>query len=143
MLFAVLVLSAIIIGAIALQMFTVRIPSDFNVTSVGLEVYWDVDRIDYVTVIYWGALSPDDTVTVNVWLYNNGTLPITVTFQQDNWSSELASQYLVIGWDYDGIPIVSDEIIPVTLSLHVDPLIHDVGFGSVDLVFVATETSIV
>jgi len=48
----------------------------------------------------------------------------------ENWSSENASDYLTLSWDYAGQTIGPDETVQVTLSLLASPDIEDVtDFG--------------
>jgi len=91
-----------------------------------LGVYWDAEATENVTSIEWGRLRPGENMTVIVYVRNEGNEASELTLWTSDWSSPKADVYLILTWNYTGVPLEVDQVIPAELELHVDPEIHDV-----------------
>ena len=97
-----------------------------------LGVYWDPEATENVTSIDWGRLRPRENKTVLVYVRNEGNEASSLTLWTSDWSSPEADTYLTLTWNYTGVPLEADQVIPVELELHVDPEIqgvHDFSFN--------------
>jgi hypothetical protein len=91
-----------------------------------------------------GSIMPGQKVNSSkIYLRNEGTTPITLTFSASNWTFKNAygaslpgncSAYFTLTCDYDNSSIAVSETRPITFSLLISPSISEVSTFSFDLV---------
>jgi len=109
------------------------IPSGGTIVKEGVEVYWDAGGTQIVTAIDWGRPAPGDSVLVQIYIQNIGNEPSNLTLWTSDWVPVEAQTFLLLTWDYTGQDLAVMEIIPVTLTLEVDPDIQDIHDFSFDI----------
>jgi hypothetical protein len=105
-----------------------------------------LDAIDWSAS---GSITPGQKVnSPRIYLRNEGTAAITLTFSTSSWSFEdiegrplpgNRSAYFVLTWDYDNSSIAVNETRPITFSLSISPNISDVSTFSFDLSITSIE----
>jgi hypothetical protein len=90
-----------------------------------------------------GPIMPGQTVNSStVYLRNEGTTTIALSFSTSDWSFEDVngkfllgnySTYFALTWDYDNTSITVNEIRPITFSISISPEIKDVSEFSFNL----------
>ncbi len=109
------------------------IPTGGTIVKEDVEVYWDPDGVQIVEAIDWGRPRPGDSVPIQVYIQNLGNEPSNLTLWISDWLPAEAQQFLLVSWDYTGQVLEVLEIIPVIITLDVDPGIHDIHDFSFDI----------
>ena len=95
--------------------------------KINVEVYWDAAATQIVEVIEWGDLiEPGDIVLRLIYIKNTGRAPITLSLNASYWNPPEVKDFLSLGWNYDGSIIGKGAVIPVNMTLTVDPGITDI-----------------
>lgn len=102
------------------------IPTGGTIVKEDVEVYWDPDGVQIVEAIDWGRPRPGDSVPIQVYIKNLGNEPSNLTLWTSDWLPAEAQQFLLVSWDYTGQVLVVLEIIPVIITLDVDPDVQDI-----------------
>ena len=123
---------ALILGVIALN--SVVLQNVGNVKAINVEVYWDSDCTDEVSLIDWGIMEPRTTENVTVYIMNTGNSDVMLSTDTINWSPSSASNYITLSWDYEGQSIGSSQVIQTTLMLSISPNIQGITSFSFDIV---------
>ena len=122
-------------GAYGLSNTFISIASSGRIVTIGVEVYEDADLTLALLEIDWGELEPGDIGSKSFWAYNNGSVPITLSFNTSSWLPTNAEAYLDLTWNYAaGAVIGPSESLKLTFSLYVHPDIS----GIVDFSFIIT-----
>lgn len=109
------------------------IPTGGTIVKEDVEVYWDPDGLQIVEAIDWGRPRPGDSVPIQVYIKNLGNEPSNLTLWTSDWQPAEAQQFLLVSWDYTGQVLAVLEIIPVIITLDVDPDVQDIHDFSVDI----------
>jgi len=130
----VIVLLIAMIGfAYAAVVQTLRIRSEGEVKTIGVEVYADVGLLIPVNNINWSVLEPGDVRNLTVYVKNAGSAPSNLSMWTDAWNPPVAETYIALTWDYDGTILEPGQVIPVVLTLTVDTNITGVTKFSFDI----------
>jgi hypothetical protein len=116
-----------------------RIPNTGSVKAVGVGVYWDGDCTDNVTSVDWGFLEPGATSNVNVYIKNEGNVPVVLNMTTDNWNPVSASDYIALTWDRQGYVLDSNSVVQAVLTLSVSSGISEVTSFGFEIVITGTE----
>ena len=122
---------ALIVGVIALN--TVVLQNVGNVQTFDVEIYWDSNRTNKVTLIDWGSLEPGTTKNMTVYILNSGNSNVMLSENTTNWSSSNALDYITLSWDYSGQRITPGQVLETTLTLAISPNIQGVTSFSFDI----------
>ena len=133
-----LAILASISAVYALPPARVQVRSAGLVKALGIGVYWDEGCIKAVSSIDWGLLEPGSVKTVTVYIRNEGNAPVVLSLQTEGWSPESASEYMALGWNYDGRQIDANSVLRVDLSLIISPNIQGITSFSVTIIISAT-----
>ena len=116
--------------------FTRTIGSRGAVKAVGdgIGIYWDSNCSSAVSSIDWGSVEPGLSRDVTVYVRNEGNDDVTLFLGTENWSSENASNYLTLIWDYAGETIGPDETVQVRLTLLVSSGVEEISSFSFDVI---------
>jgi len=113
--------------------------SILNISAVetidGIGVYWDENCSLRVDFIDWGVLSLGEVREVVVYVRNEGNESCILVLTSRNWNPEDASRYLDLSWSRNNSKIGAGQIVKITQSLHVSPLIRGISSFSFDIIF--------
>lgn len=104
------ILLVVVITVLAFT-FTHRIRNHGIIKTIGCVI--DTTEID------WGFIAVGETKSKVINIGNNGTVPITLSFNVSDWNPVEASNYLWVSWNYSDVVINPNDFIPVELYLHV------------------------
>ena len=96
------------------------------VANVNLGVYKDRSCTQGLTSIDWGTIYPGNSVTVQAYVRNQGTVNMTLQKALSNWNPSTASSYLSVNWNYTGQIITPSQVVHLGLTLVVSPNVKDV-----------------
>ena len=126
-LIAVAAILSLFIGAGIGAAITQRnVPSRGRIKKFGLEVWWDAAATTVVESIDWGTLEPGQSVTRTVFIENIGNSPMTLSHSEQDFLPPEAAAYITLNWNYDGLPLAKNDIIPVDIIISIDATISGV-----------------
>src|SRR5512139_1466795 len=103
---APIAVAALAIAGILLTVTTIAALNDSqsfslggSITAVNIDVYSDAGLTTPCTALNVGTVSPGSTVTQNIWVKNNGTVPVTLTMVADPWTPTNAGSYMTLTWN--------------------------------------------
>lgn len=109
-----------------------------TIEAIGVGVYWDSDCSTEVTSIDWGVVEPGATKKVTVYVRNEGSAPVTLSLETENWNPSDASDYMSLTWNYAGQVIEASMVVQVMLSLAVSDTIEGITSFSFDIVIIGS-----
>ena len=119
-----LAVTALAIAGIILTVTTIaaltdsqQIPLSGSITAVNVDVYSDSGLTTPCTSLSVGTISPGSTVTQNIWIKNNGTIPVTLTMALSNWNPSNAGSYLTLTWNRQSYSLAAGANVQATLTL--------------------------
>ena len=84
--------------------------------------------------ITWGALNPGSTTSMVLYVENEGSTSLTLTYTLSNVNPANLLNYLSVGWNYNNQPLAPGSTIEITLTLTVasnTPALSSFGFNTV------------
>lgn len=105
-----------------------------TVEAVSLGVYWDRGCTSPVSSIDWGELYPGSSKTVDVFIRNEGNGSADLSLSTTDWLPTETSQYISLGWDYNGRSLDPSDVVPVELKLSVSYSIRNIESFSLNIV---------
>jgi len=140
---AMLILTLLLFSVTVLAVLYSRqyISNRGNIKTVGINIYWDPECTNKMTVIDWGMLDPGWIGNTTGYLKNEGNCPVVLSMHTENWNPVEASSYISIDWNYKNQTIFSNQTIPVVFTLNVSETIQGIESFSFDIVITATSVS--
>ena len=98
--------------------------------------YLDVTGTREVKEIAWGTLKPGQAGNATFYVRNEAISEIycAVTWAEETWQPQNASQYFELTWNFDDRPLKPNRARKVKLELHVSPEIQGVGEFSFNII---------
>jgi len=109
-----------------------------EVKEIGIGVYWEKNCVEPVSYIDWGGIAPRSSKDITVFMRNEGNTPITLSIYTSNWNPSETADFVDLTWNHTGETIEPQQVLPVTLSLHVDVDIKGISAFSFDAIIGAT-----
>ena len=131
----VIVLSVIIVGFGSSK----SIVYASSVNGLGVGIYWDQACTNRTLSLDWGAIEAGSNKTLTVYIKNEGNSPASLWLESSNWTPSAASGYISLNWNYSGQVLSIDQVIPLKLTLTVDPIISGISNFSFDITITTSE----
>jgi hypothetical protein len=109
-----------------------------SIGGVGVGIYWDQFCTNRTLSLHWGLINPGSNNTLTVYIRNEGNSPASLWLTTSNWTPSAASGYMTLNWNYSGITLSADEVIPTELTLSVSPTVSGITDFSFDAVITTT-----
>ena len=110
-----------------------------SVNGLGVGIYWDQACTNRTLSLDWGALEAGSSNTLTVYIKNEGNSPASLWLESSNWTPSAASGYISLNWNYSGQVLSIDQVIPLKLTLTVDPNISGISNFSFDTTITTNE----
>ena len=137
--FLCVILSGLIIANVSsVYQASSTISSVGTLKAIGMGVYWGKDLTSRVSEIDWGFLTPGGQKSYDVYIHNEGIVPLTLSISASNWSPSNAANYLALTWSSDGQAISAGSTAKVTLTLTVSQNITGISNFNFDINAVAS-----
>jgi len=107
-------------------------------TTAGIGAYSDSQGNTPLTSVSWGTLSPGGSQNVICYIKNEGSSPTTISLVPSNWSPASATNYLALGWNYNGQPIAANAVVQIILTLSVASSIEGITNFGFDITIVGS-----
>jgi hypothetical protein len=88
--------------------------------NVEIDIYSDPECQFLMSNVEWGEIEAGDNSHIQIYIKNNGETSVIISLESENWSSETAQENMDLSWDYNGSPISTGDVLPVTLTLNVN-----------------------
>jgi hypothetical protein len=111
-----------------------------EIKTIGVGIYSDSNCNNILTSINWGTLEPGSEKTNTYYIRNCGNSPSTLTLQTSNWNPPGASSHISLTWDYGGQVLNIDEVMEVTFTLSISPMIEEIASFNFDITIIGTST---
>jgi hypothetical protein len=105
-----------------------------TITSIGLEVYEDVNCTQPLSQIEWGFLEPNETAFHVCYVKSVSNINSTLNLTTENWNPANSSNYLTLSWNYENSTLQPNEVLEVTFDLHVNSEVSGIDNFSVDII---------
>jgi hypothetical protein len=135
----VIVASVVVASGILFGSKTVNNAGTIN--SIGVGVYWEIGCENEIDVIDWGYLEPGAHQNVDIYIRNEGNIPMELNMSTDTWNPVLASEYITLEWDRTGHIVNGYSVLEATLSLYVSANVTEISDFSFDITIAGTEQS--
>lgn len=102
--------------------------------NVPLGIYWNSNASDPVTEVNWTTLYPGQNNSFTFYLRNEGDSNLRPTLSTSNWVIKDANgtvlgeeyrDYFSVTWNYNNTDIGSNQILAVTVTLSISPLLNE------------------
>jgi hypothetical protein len=98
--------------------YDVTIPTLGTVTVTGVEAYGgDLNSINGILTVDWGETIIGTSKNCSFYLRSKSNVPVTLTFNVSDWKPTSITPFMIVSWNYTGNPIVSNEEMPIRISL--------------------------
>ncbi len=101
-----------------------RFGSSGKIVAIGLQVFRDAALTQQATEFSWGELAAGNTATMQLWVKNNGTVPIILSLSAEDWTPLIAQQYITFSWNYaPGTVIQKGSLLEVAVIISVTSIL--------------------
>jgi hypothetical protein len=92
----VIIISGLVAWTVALAAQQARVPmqGQGQIKSAKVKIYSDETKTVPVTSIDWGIVSPGETKSVTIYVFNDGNIPLNMSYTVDNWVPTNATVFL-------------------------------------------------
>jgi hypothetical protein len=101
--------SCLAYGATQALIARFSIPNTGTLKAIGVAAYWSQNFDEPITQLIWPTISPGESSTFQIWIYNNGTVPVQLSYVNDSWNPVECMQYLNTVWDGDGLNLTNGQ----------------------------------
>jgi len=122
-LLTIVALSAIIIGFGSSK----SIVYASSVNGLGVGIYWDQACTNRTRSLDWGAIEVGSNNTLTVYVKNEGNSAASVSLETSSWNPSTALDYMSLSWNYSGQILNVDQVIPLELTLTLEPTINGIS----------------
>jgi hypothetical protein len=122
-LLTVVVLSVIIVGFGSSK----SIVYASSVKGIGVGIYWDQACTNRTLSLDWGLIGAGSNNTLTIYVKNEGNSPASLWLETSNWTPSDALGYMSLNWNYSGQVLNAGQVIPLQLTLTVDPTINGIS----------------
>jgi hypothetical protein len=141
-----IILSLMLIADVGYTYLTVTGPTIYNIHSTGIvtqgsalfKVCKDPTGIEQVNDFSWGALSPGQTASVQLYIINTGPEPAVFTVATELWNPAAAEQYLDFTYTIGTTPLKPGQFRKVTFTIYVEPTITSITDFNFEVVVTGT-----
>lgn len=139
LLIPVLILSLMSFGVAGLLTVTFQIENFATMTTLGVEVYWDLTATRICNSIDWGELKPGENKTITLYVKNTGGNDITGSMTTTDWEPLEAAKFITLEWDFGVNPLKPDRIRTTRFTLRVSPAIENITHFYFNILVTGTE----
>ena len=132
-------LATTVIGtALAIRQYSKTVPNSASVKGVRVGIYWDLACANRTSSINWGMLEPGTNKTVDIYVKNEGNTFVTLSKTLQDWNPIIATNYVMLHWDYLDQSLSINQVIPISLTLSVSSAVSGLTNFSFDLTISST-----
>ncbi len=137
-----LVIGALVTGIFGISLSLVQtsrtISSAGSVRGIGVGIYTNSACTNQASSINWGLLDPDSSKAFIIYVRNEGNSVTTLSKATQNWNPTVASNYMILNWDYTGQTLSVNQVLKIVLTLSISQDISGITSFSFDITITAT-----
>lgn len=111
------VFSSIIVSGLLTTAKTLN--SSGSIKAVNVEIYWDQSCTNAVTNIDWGMADAGNSISVILYVKNNGNSPLSLSMSTNSWIPGEASSYISLSWNRAGTVLDPQQVVQAQLTLDI------------------------
>jgi hypothetical protein len=135
-------LTAIVLGAIIVNFGSIiAVAHAGSVKGLGVGIYWDHACTNKTVSLDWGHVATGSSNSLTVYVKNEGNSAVSLWLSTSNWTPATSSSYMSLNWNYSGQILNTGQIIPLNLTLTVDPTLTGVTNFTFDTTITTTNES--
>jgi hypothetical protein len=115
-------------------------PSPPPEPRIEIDVYSDVDCVDKLIEVEWGAIEVGSSIDRTIYVKNAGDVEVVLSLLTENWAPSAMAEDVELEWDYGGRPVRAGDVVEITLTLLVDSSTSTIGGFSFDIVIVGSSS---
>jgi hypothetical protein len=124
---ALCLLSIIILGAVIADFDSNKSVVEANsVVAIGAGIYWDQACTNKTLSFNWGLIELSSSNNLTVYVKNECNSAVSLELIAATWAPSATSKYISLNWNYTGQILKTGEVIPIELTLKVNPAIVDI-----------------
>jgi hypothetical protein len=125
---ATCILTIVVLGAIIVGFGSSKsIVYASSVNGLGVGIYWDQACTNRTLSLDWGLIEAGSNNTLTVYIKNECNSPASLSLETSNWTPSAAMGYMSLNWNYTGQVLNVGQVIPLQLTLTVDPTINGIS----------------
>ena len=106
--------------------------------TAGVKVYKDVSCTTILSQVPWGSIAPGQFNTNIIYIKNEGSTPLMLSLDTENWNPTNAPSYMTLSWDYNGQTIAPGQVVQSILTLSVSPNISGISSFNFEIIISGT-----
>jgi hypothetical protein len=112
-----------------------------TIRTVGVGIYCNASCNQSLSWIDVGLVDPGAIRNSSVFVRNEGNVPVVLSLQTLNWDPPNASDFVSLGWNYDGHSMSPSEVAEISMSLSISSGIHDIAVFGFDVIISGVGTA--
>jgi len=134
-------LTVVVLGAIIVNFgFIIAVVHAGSVEGLGVGIYWDQACTNKTVTLDWGHVAAGSSDSLTVYVKNEGNSAVSLWLSTSNWTPATSSSHISLNWNYSGQILNTDNIIPLKLTLTVDPTITGITNFTFDITITTNES---
>jgi len=105
-----------------------------SVKAINVEVYWDSQCTQSVTLVGWGTHEPGDSINRTIYIKNAGNAPMTLALTSSGWDPAEAVNHITLSWDKEGEVLDANVVAQAVLSLDISETVTGITDFSFNIV---------
>ena len=97
-----------------------------SVVAIGAGIYWDQACTNRTLSFNWGLIGVSSSNNLTVYIRNECNSAVSLELITSTWTPSTTSEHISLNWNYAGQILSAGEVIPIELTLKVDPTIVDI-----------------
>jgi len=112
-----------------------------SVEGIGVGIYWDQACTNRTLSLDWGFVEAGSNDTLTVYIRNEGSSEVSLWLTTSNWTPFASFDYMSLNWNYSGQVVSVGQVIPLEITLTVNPAITGITIFTFDTTITATGES--
>jgi len=112
-----------------------------SVEGIGVGIYWDQACTNRTLSLDWGFVEAGSNNTLTVYIRNEGNTEVSLGLRTSGWTPSASAGFMSLNWNYSGQLLGVEQVIPLEITLTVNPTISGIGVFSFGTIITATSGS--
>ncbi len=110
-----------------------------SVEGIGTGIYWDQACTNRTLSLNWGLVEAGSNKTLTVYVRNEGNSAVSLCLSTSNWAPSASLGYMSLNWSYSGQVLSIGQVVPLEITLTVNPTINGITVFSFDIIITTSE----
>jgi len=139
--FAAICLMTIVAFGVIMNAFgsSKMVVSASSVQGFGAAIYWDKACTNRTLSLNWGLIRAGSNITLTLYVKNESNSLVSLQLETLNWTPSNSDDFMSLNWNYSNRVLGANQVIPLELTLTVDPNIVGITGFSFETIITATQ----